>query len=90
MKIRSRIAAVGASTPRTRYLLVTHRRRLMASWTVGCAAPGAVGQTRQRDHRAGAATRARMLARDGELIVRRGVDASAVDGIYHASQTSKS
>ena len=57
---------------------------------VGCATPGAVGQRRQRDHRAGAATRARILAKDGELIVRRGVDSTTVDGICHASQTRKS
>jgi len=38
----------------------------------------------------GAATRARILAKAGELIVRRGVDATTVDGICQASKTSKS
>jgi TetR/AcrR family transcriptional repressor of nem operon len=55
-----------------------------------CVAPGAVGQRRQRDHRAGAATQAHIPAKDDELIVRRDVDATAVDGICHASQTRKS
>jgi AcrR family transcriptional regulator len=56
---------------------------------VGCAAPGAVTGRRERDHCASASTRARILAKDGELIMRRGVDAATVDGICHPGQTRK-
>ena len=72
MKIRSRIAAVGVSTPVTRYVLATHRGRLIASWT-----SDALHRVRSRDAESAIiarvqSTRARILAKDGELIVRRG------------------
>ena len=39
MKIRSHIAAVGVSTPFTRYVVATHRRRIIASWTSAALHP---------------------------------------------------
>lgn len=87
MKIRGRIAAVGVSTPRTRYDMATHRRRIVASWTSAALHPVRSGNAESaitaRVRRRGPASWPR-----GELIVRRGVDAT-VDGICQASETSR-
>lgn len=88
MKIRSRIAAVGVSTPLTRYVLVTHRQRTIASWTSAALHPVRSGS-------ADSAITARVQRRepaswkDGELIVHRRVDATTVEGYAAHIQTSK-
>ena len=90
MRIRSRIAAVGVSTPLTRYVVATSQRRIVSSWTSAALPPVRPGNAESAITARGAATRARILAKAGGLIVRRGVDATTVDGICQASETSKS
>ena len=91
MKIRSRIAAVGVSTPLSRYFVgAAHRRRFISSWTSAALHPVLPGNAKSAITARGEATRARILAKAGELIVRLGVEATTVDGICQASETSKS
>jgi TetR/AcrR family transcriptional repressor of nem operon len=87
MKIRSRIAG-GVSTLLTRYVLATRRRRLIASW-VAAARCGQAAPTSRSPRGCSDVSpypdqvrRAHRAAPD--------VDATAVNGIFHARQTRKS
>jgi TetR/AcrR family transcriptional repressor of nem operon len=83
MKIRGRIAGVGVSTPITHYVLATHRRRAIASWTSAAVRSGG----------ADSAVTVRLQLREPASWPRTASSscaAIAVDGMCHASQTRKS
>jgi hypothetical protein len=80
MKIRGRIAAVGGSAPFPRYVVATRRRRIVASLASAALDPVRSGNADNTITARSAATRARILAETGEVIVRRGVEATAIDG----------
>jgi TetR/AcrR family transcriptional regulator, transcriptional repressor for nem operon len=90
MKIRCRIAAISGSTPLTRYFTATSLRRILSSWTSAALPPVRPGKPANTLTARGASPRAGILAKAGELIAGRGVDASTVDGICRANKTSNS